>query len=392
MFLTNSGSESTDLALRLATTYHSSLNSSENTTVNREHYVISFSNSYHGHTTASISISPYKLRKLYKDKSGMVNLVGNVRWTYPPNMYRHPFDSSFSVDNGDTEKIRDLYIDEFKKVLDSIPIDGDITLFYEVGMSVGGVLLPPAGYLSTICKLVRSRGGIIVFDEVQTCVGRLGGCNDNGLWGHQTPLGGGFNIGDPTSDRPKPDILTAGKGIGNGIPLSACLASREICENKVFNSIEYFNTFGGSPLSSAAGLAVIDILNEENLISKASTCGEKMKKRLGEIKARCPSIGDIRGSGLFLGIEFINPNEIKEKSPWDIGTSMIVSRMKDNFRILCTIDGEHDNVVVFKPPLTFGFEEEGQYFCYALEECVKFVADDFTNNFEKFEGMKLTPT
>jgi len=146
-----------------------------------------------------------------------------------------------------------------------------------------------------------------------------------------------------------PDIVTLGKPIGNGHPLGAVITTREIAETFA-NGMEYFNTFGGSQVSSAVGMAVLDVMEKEGLMQNSLENGRLLKKNLEELKKTFPLIGDVRGEGYFLGIELVIDPETKEPAP--LHAEYIVERMK-SLRILLSTEGPGHNVIKFKPPMVF---------------------------------------
>ena len=150
-----------------------------------------------------------------------------------------------------------------------------------------------------------------------------------------------------------PDIVTLGKPIGNGHPMGAVITTPEIAASFA-NGMEYFNTFGGNPVSCAAGLAVLEVIREEGLQQNARDTGEYLLARLREVAARHSSIGDVRGQGLFLGIEFVRDSATREPAA-DLAAAT-VERMKE-LGVLLSTDGPHHNVIKIKPPLCFTRED-----------------------------------
>jgi len=179
---------------------------------------------------------------------------------------------------------------------------------------------------------VRAAGGVGVADEVQTGFGRAG----EHFWMFE-------------SQNVVPDIVTLGKPIGNGHPLGAVITTREIADSFA-NGMEYFNTFGGNPVSCAIGLAVLDVIRDEELQQNAADTGEYLKNDLTQLQATYHLIGEVRGSGLFLGIEFVRQRDSLE--PADIEASQIVELMKAR-GILLSTDGPFHNVIKIKPPIVF---------------------------------------
>ena len=195
--------------------------------------------------------------------------------------------------------------------------------------SVGGQIIPPKGYLARIYQLIRAAGGVCIADEVQTGLGRLGDYYFG--FEHQGAV---------------PDIVVLGKPIGNGHPLGVVVTTRAIAESFA-KGPEFFSTFGGSNLSCRTGLEVLDIIEEERLQENARLQGKALTTGLAALQKIHPCIGDIRGIGLFIGVELINPDgsEATEIS------SYIKNRMRDH-RILIGSEGPKDNVLKIRPPLT----------------------------------------
>jgi len=193
--------------------------------------------------------------------------------------------------------------------------------------------LPPEGYLAACYRAVRAAGGVCIADEVQVGFGRFG----EYFWGFE-------------QQHVAPDIVTVGKPFGNGMPLAAVVTTRSVAE-AFDNGMEYFNTFGGNPVCAAAGLAMLEVLRAEGLQQSAAQVGAHLRDELRALARRRPLIGDVRGQGLFIGIEFIRDSTSLQ--PATAETSEICSRMKDEHFILMSIDGPGDNVLVIKPPMCF---------------------------------------
>jgi 4-aminobutyrate aminotransferase-like enzyme len=190
----------------------------------------------------------------------------------------------------------------------------------------------PRDYLKEVYREVREIGGVCVADEVQVGFGRVG----THFWG--------FEQQDVV-----PDIVTMGKPIGNGHPMAAVVTTRPIAD-AFNNGMEYFNTFGGNPVSCAVGLAVLDVIEKEGLQQHAHELGNWLLENLNQLKNEFACVGDVRGSGLFLGIEFVLDHE--DLTPATGLASAVVERMKDR-RILLSTDGPFENVIKFKPPMVF---------------------------------------
>jgi 4-aminobutyrate aminotransferase-like enzyme len=203
-------------------------------------------------------------------------------------------------------------------------------------LSCGGQIELPPRYLEVAFAHMRRAGGVCIADEVQVGFGRVG----SHMWGFET-------------QGVVPDIVTLGKPIGNGHPLGAVVTTPKIA--KSFDTgMEYFNTFGGNPVSCAVGLSVLDIMRDEALQAHALDVGTYLKDRLAGLMSRHPSMGDVRGLGLFLGIEFVTDRDTRIPSA-DIA-DYVVERAKDHGVLLAT-DGPDRNVIKIKPPLVYGRRE-----------------------------------
>ena len=190
----------------------------------------------------------------------------------------------------------------------------------------------PAGYLKRAYASVRAAGGICVADEVQTGFGRVG----SRFWS--------FELSGVV-----PDIVTLGKPMGNGHPLGAVVTTPAIAA--AFDTgMEYFNTFGGNPVSCAVGLEVLRVIQDERLQRNALATGGYWLERLRALGERYPLIGQARGSGLFLGVELVRDRETLVPADWE--ASYIVERMK-GLGILVSTEGPRHNVLKLKPPLVF---------------------------------------
>lgn len=306
-FFVNSGSEANDLAWRLACAR----------TQSRD--FICVEHGYHGHTDQTIKLSPYKF-----DHKGGEGISKGIHKVPCPDVFRGPHRGP------DAGERYAEYVAAACRAADGGQVAGFIV---ESGMSVGGVVLPPPGYLDACYKAVRAAGGICIADEVQVGFGRLG----EHFWAFE-------------QQGVSPDVVTMGKPFGNGMPLAAVVTTRSVAA-AFHNGLEYFNTFGGNPVCAAAGLAMLDVLRDEKLQQHASDVGAYMKAELWSLAERRPLVGDIRGCGLFIGIDLVKDRQTRE--PATAETSEVCSRMKDEHQVLMSIDGPFDNVLVIKPPLCF---------------------------------------
>ena len=201
-------------------------------------------------------------------------------------------------------------------------------------------------YLAQCYAHVRGAGGICVADEVQVGFGRYG----DYFWGFEQALAGATDdAGAPLV----PDVVSMGKPFGNGMPLAAVVTTAAVAATFA-NGMEYFNTFGGNPVACAAGLAVLATIEAESLRPHAARVGAHIKERLASLAQHEALIGDVRGSGLFIGIEFVRDRSTRDVAPAE--TSLICSLLKEKHAILTSTDGPHHNVLVLKPPMCFSVE------------------------------------
>ena len=181
-----------------------------------------------------------------------------------------------------------------------------------------------------------------------------------------------------------PDIVTVGKPFGNGLPLAAVITTKEVSDAFESMGVEYFNTFGGNPVSCAAGLAVLDEIENKGLQHHAFITGQYLKSKFEDMKERLPIIGDVRGSGLFVGLDLIKNHETLEPATKEC--SFLCSTLKDKYAVLTSIDGPFDNVLVIKPPMCFS-KTDVDVFVSAFEAAVE--NDLFKVN---LENVSKTPT
>ena len=203
-------------------------------------------------------------------------------------------------------------------------------------VSSGGVVAPPPGYLKQAARIVQNAGGLFIADEVQPGFGRTG----TNFWGFE-------------ADDFVPDIATMGKPMGNGHPLAAVVTRRELVTGFT-RTAHYFNTFGGNPVSSAAGLAVLDVIEKEGLQDNALTVGKRLTDGLNELSARHQCIGDIRGTGLFLAVEFVSDREVR--TPDARLTRELVNDLRHRGVLTGSI-GPDDNIIKLRPPMVLTLDD-----------------------------------
>ncbi|MGB8459081.1 MAG: aminotransferase class III-fold pyridoxal phosphate-dependent enzyme, partial [Candidatus Acidiferrum sp.] len=323
-YFVNSGSEANELALRLARTH-----------TGREDVIV-LEHAYHGHTSTLIDISPYK----FVGPGGR----GRKPWVHVapiPDDYRGPHRRG---DPGGGAK----YAQHVARILETMHREsrGLAAYIAETLPSVAGQIVFPPEYLSETYKHVRAAGGICIADEVQVGFGRLG----THFWGFETQ-----NV--------VPDIVVLGKPIGNAFPLAAVVTTPEIAAS-FNNGMEFFSTFGGNPVACAAGLAVLDVLEEEHLQENALQVGRYLIAKLNSLQEKYALIGDVRGSGLFLGLDLVLDRESREPAPQQ--ASYVVNRLRDH-GILTGTDGPHHNVIKLRPPLIFS-QADADLFVGTLDE------------------------
>ena len=300
VYFTCSGSEANELALRMARAC----------TGGRD--VVVLDNAYHGNSQTLIDISPYK----HNGRGGS----GSPDWVHAapmPDPYRAPL-------RGRAEDVAAI-VEKLARAGGSGP-----TFIAESALGCGGQIILPDGYLASAYASVHAAGGICIADEVQVGFGRAG--SDFWMFATQEVV---------------PDIVTLGKPMGNGHPLAAVVTTREIAD-AFANGMEYFNTFGGNPVSCAIGRAVLDVIDDEDLQNRAATVGGDLRTGLHELVDRHALIGDVRGRGLFLGVELVTDRATL--APATEHAAQVVERLKDH-GILASVDGPLENVLKFKPPM-----------------------------------------
>lgn len=304
-----SGTEANDLALRIART------------VTGNQGVIVTEHAYHGH---SIAIAPLSTDSTPPERRG------NHVVTIPaPETFRCPVSPASA---------RDYYLAQLDKALATLAARGHqpAALLLDTVLSSEGMPTVPGGFLGAAAERIRAAGGLFIADEVQAGFGRTG-----------THFFGFDRLGGV------PDLVTLGKPMGNGHPISAVLLRAGLAEQ--FSEVShYFNTFAGNPVSCAAALAVLDVLEEEHLQENARRQGEGLVRELKTMARRFEVMGDVRGSGLFIGIDLVEAGQ--DKRPDAALAQRVMNRMR-NEGVLIGVTGQGENVLKIRPPLVFGDKE-----------------------------------
>ncbi|MDX1332905.1 MAG: aminotransferase class III-fold pyridoxal phosphate-dependent enzyme, partial [Robiginitalea sp.] len=304
VFLVNSGSAATDLALRLSRAH----------TGRRK--VLAVENGYHGNTEACIGVSHYKHKK---------------GATYPDTVLG-PMPKVFGSGLPDDGTAGRHFADRYGVLVQRHP--HEIAAFLaEPIMGCGGQVPLPVGFLPLVYDAVRAQGGVCISDEVQVGFGRLGSWN----WGYEM-----YGV--------VPDMVILGKPMGNGHPIGAVITTEAIASS--FDSgPEFFSSFGGNPVSCAAGLAVLEVIEAEGLRERAAQTGSYLMNAFRELGEVFPIIGDVRGEGLFIGVELMT----SEGLPATAAAQALKNELRESF-ILIGTDGPSNNVLKIKPPLPFNRE------------------------------------
>nr|GMD64323.1 alanine--glyoxylate aminotransferase 2 homolog 3, mitochondrial-like [Ipomoea batatas] len=307
VYFTNSGTEANELALLMARLYTGC------------HDVISIRNGYHGNAAATMNATAQSNYKFNVVQAG-------IHHSLNPDQYRGLFGSDGPKYARDVDEII------------TYGTTGCVAAFIaEAIQGVGGIMELAPGYLPAVYSSIRRAGGLCIADEVQSGFGRTG----SHFWGFE-------------AHGVVPDIVTMAKGIGNGIPLGAVVTTPDIA--KVLTNRTYFNTFGGNPVCTAGGLAVLKVLEKEKLQQNALTVGSYLKERLvslmekHEITILFAVIGDVRGRGLMLGVELVTDR--KAKTPAKVEIAHLMEQMKE-MGVLIGKGGFFGNVFRITPPLCF---------------------------------------
>jgi 4-aminobutyrate aminotransferase-like enzyme len=307
VYFVNSGSEANELAMRLARTATGRFD------------MMTLDWGYHGNTNDVIELSPYKF-----NREGGIGKAPHIQIAELPDPYRGRFGSDAAAYAASVQACIEAARQHDQR--------GPAAFISESISGCGGQVVFPDGYLRLAYEHARGAGALCIADEVQVGFGRVG----DAMWAFE-------------QQGVVPDIVTLGKPIGNGHPLGAVVTTPAIAA-EFNNGMEYFNTFGGNPVSCEVGMAVLDVIEHEGLQEHARVTGDHFLAVLRRLQERHRAIGDVRGRGLFLGIDLVVDRTTKE--PATELASNVANTLRDS-GVLVSTDGPHDNVIKIKPPMPF---------------------------------------
>lgn len=304
---TNSGSEAVDLAMTMARTYTGNLD------------LLALRSAYHGPTAAAQSITGI---------SGWRHpgMPGNVAFVPDPHQYRGIFGENAGAEP---------YLDEIDRTIHSATTGQVAGIFIESVQGYGGIVEMPKGYMTGAAERVRAKGGLLIADEVQAGFGRTG----DHMWGFE-------------ADGVIPEIVVMAKGIGNGFPLGAVVARKEIAAPMAEKFM--FHTYGANPTSCAAGRAVLQVIKEDKVQDNARDVGAALMKHLKALKDKYPVIGDVRGRGLMLAIEMVKDRKTKEPDPQ---TTAAVFEATRESGIILSKSGAYQSCLRMVPPMCLSMDD-----------------------------------
>lgn len=321
-YFTNSGSEANDLAVLMARLY----------TKNRD--VVALRNAYHGGSGITCALTSHHTWKYEASPTS------SIYHAAAPDPYRSLF-------RGTPDEIAQQSVEDLRQVI-QYSTTGKLAAFIaEPIQGVGGTTYGAPSYLSKAFTLVREHGGLCIADEVQTGFGRTG----ENYWGFQN-----YDV--------IPDIVTMAKSLGNGAPIAAVVTRREIAET--MRQKLHVNTFGGNPVSTAAALAVLDVIDDDKLQANARQVGDHFKRQLFQLQEKHSIIGDVRGMGLMLGVELVKDRVNKEPARDE---TIRIHEMLRECSVLVGKGGLFGNVLRIKPPLCIT-QADVDYAIEAMDYCI----------------------
>jgi 4-aminobutyrate aminotransferase-like enzyme len=305
------GSEANELALRISNF------------ISGGEGIICTNFAYHGNTRAVAQIGT-----VFPPPEGF---GPHIRAIAPPDSYR-------GLNGLSGQALEDAYVNEVRKAIESLEANGIklAAMLICTVYSSEGLLNVPQGYMRRAVELVRKAGGLYIADEVQGGFGRTG----RHMWGHES-----YGV--------VPDLVTMGKPMGNGHPVAGVVGRADHVQ-RFTDKAMYFNTFAGNPVSCAAANAVLDVLEKERLMENARVVGDHMMAGLGRLASKYSSIGDVRGRGMFFGVELVRDRKTKE--PDGPEAKRIINAMR-NRGVLISRIGPHDNILKIRPPMVLTKEQ-----------------------------------
>ena len=317
--LTNSGSEAVDLALMMARSYTGNID------------FLSLQNSYHGPTSGAQALTG-----ISGFRQDIVNVPG-ISFVPEPNLYRGILGSKI-----------DSYLYAIEQTIKTSTTGKIAGMIAETIQGYTGIIEMPQGYLKGAAERIRQSGGLMIIDEVQAGVGRTG----KSFWAFE-------------QHGLIPDIVIVAKGIGNGYPIGAVVARKQIAE--CMKDKFMFHTYGSNPVSSAAARQVLKVIKEEKLQENAKKVGKRFLERLEHLKQKYEEIGDVRGKGLMLAIEIVKNRKTREPDP-DL-TTHVFDKTRE-YGIIVSKSGPNRNVLRIVPPLCLN-EKDVEIISDSLEKCFK---------------------
>ena len=324
------GTEANDLATQIART------------VTGRYGMVVSEGSYHGNSDLVLKLSTASYPA--KDRPDWLAAAE------APDTYRGRFRAG--SESGRDEALAERYAASLAEAVEGLAERGHqpAGMLVDASWDDNGLLIPPKGYLARAASIVRSAGGLFIADEVQAGYCRLG----DTWWGHER-----YDV--------VPDIVVLGKPMGGGHPVAAVVSTPEIAA-AFGEQVDYFNTFGGNPVSAAAALAVLDVIDEEGLLENAREVGRHLEGGLAELARKHEVIGDVRGSGLFWGIDLVRDRESRQ--PVDRAEAKQVVSSLCKAGVLMGLMGKHGNVLKMRPPLPFS-RENADHALEAIDGCLR---------------------
>lgn len=311
-FFTNSGTEANETAINLARMHTGSSD------------IIALRHSYHGRTDAGRGMTGQSIWR------GPLPTASGYTHIHPGYCYRCPFGASYPSCN-----LKCAH--DAKDAIETTTSGHVAALIAEPILGSGGFIAPPKEYFQIVVDIVKQHGGIFISDEVQTGWGRTGKWFGIENWGVT------------------PDVMTFAKGLGNGLPIGATIAKPEVAKSLNYLTL---STFGGNPVTNAAAKAVVDFVEEENLLANCETVGAHLREKLLELQSKYPLIGDVRGMGLMQALELVQDRKTKAYAPKETAKVMDAARREG---LLIGKGGQHGNILRISPPMNISKSDVDEF-------------------------------